>query len=215
MCNASNHPKHCRCGWGPPRDGGAWRPGSAPLGAIYSQGYATFVIPNATCRYCSAAVFFYQSPNGGRLFFDELGPPWPKHYCNFSAHLDLPIPEDMRIRPPIVALERATYPWEKDRWKPLLKSELLPDIESRHCYKLSGLVEADAIDLFAAQEAKTIQLFIRTSSISQDMMFFIRDRVRGEYELSGIRVDISEEAEAINYVGYTSRDVAVAQSISK
>ncbi|MSR16135.1 MAG: hypothetical protein EXR86_16635 [Gammaproteobacteria bacterium] len=76
-------------------------------------------------------------------------------------------------------------------------------------------MEADAIDLFAAQEAKTIQLFIRTSSISQDMMFFIRDRVRGEYELSGIRVDISEEAEAINYVGYTSRDVAVAQSISK
>jgi hypothetical protein len=26
-------------------------------------------------------VYFYQSPYGGRVFFDELGPPWPKHPC--------------------------------------------------------------------------------------------------------------------------------------
>jgi hypothetical protein len=26
-------------------------------------------------------VFFYQSPYGGRVFFDSLGPPWPKHPC--------------------------------------------------------------------------------------------------------------------------------------
>ena len=43
--------------------------------------YETFTIPNATCPVCKAKVFFYQSPHGGRVFFDELGPPWPKHFC--------------------------------------------------------------------------------------------------------------------------------------
>jgi hypothetical protein len=26
-------------------------------------------------------VYFYRSPSGGRVFFDDLGPPWPKHPC--------------------------------------------------------------------------------------------------------------------------------------
>lgn len=30
-------------------------------------------------------MFFYQSPSGGRVFFDELGPPWPKHGCTDNA----------------------------------------------------------------------------------------------------------------------------------
>src|SRR5688572_18159931 len=41
--------------------------------------FASFVNPNARCPVCDAPVFFYQSPYGGRVFFDELGPPWPKH----------------------------------------------------------------------------------------------------------------------------------------
>ena len=43
--------------------------------------YPTYTIPNARCPVCGAEVFFYQSPFGGRVFFDELGPPWPKHPC--------------------------------------------------------------------------------------------------------------------------------------
>jgi hypothetical protein len=26
-------------------------------------------------------VYYYESPYGGRVFFDSLGPPWPKHPC--------------------------------------------------------------------------------------------------------------------------------------
>jgi len=43
--------------------------------------YPSYVNPNAHCPVCGAEVFFYQSPYGGRVFFDELGPPWPKHPC--------------------------------------------------------------------------------------------------------------------------------------
>jgi hypothetical protein len=43
--------------------------------------YLSYVNPNAHCPVCGADVYFYQSPYGGRVFFDELGPPWPKHPC--------------------------------------------------------------------------------------------------------------------------------------
>jgi hypothetical protein len=37
--------------------------------------------PNARCPVCDAPVFFYQNEHGSRVYFDELGPPWPKHPC--------------------------------------------------------------------------------------------------------------------------------------
>jgi hypothetical protein len=47
--------------------------------------YPSYVNPNARCPVCGASVYFYQSPFGGRVFFDELGPPWPKHPCTDSS----------------------------------------------------------------------------------------------------------------------------------
>lgn len=47
-----------------------------------ARGYtSTFVNPNANCPVCGAEVFFYQNQHGSRVYFDELGPPWPKHPC--------------------------------------------------------------------------------------------------------------------------------------
>src|SRR6266705_4741986 len=46
--------------------------------------YPSYVNPNTHCPVCGAEVYFYQSPSGGRVFFDELGPPWPKHPCTSS-----------------------------------------------------------------------------------------------------------------------------------
>ncbi len=42
---------------------------------------ARLVWPNADCPVCGTPVFFYQNAAGSRVFFDELGPPWPKHPC--------------------------------------------------------------------------------------------------------------------------------------
>jgi hypothetical protein len=44
-----------------------------------------FVNPNAECPFCGEPVFFYQNVFGSRVFFDELGPPWPKHPCLDNA----------------------------------------------------------------------------------------------------------------------------------
>lgn len=39
------------------------------------------VIPNYKCPKCGREVFFYQNEHGSKVFFDELGWPWPKHGC--------------------------------------------------------------------------------------------------------------------------------------
>lgn len=71
-----------------------------------SSGYTT---PNAMCPVCGATVFYYEHPNGARVFFDELGPPWPKHPCT-SVHSSLSISQPRKI---------AEKPdWELKKWQP-------------------------------------------------------------------------------------------------
>jgi hypothetical protein len=47
------------------------------------------VIPNAQCPVCGEKVFFYQNDHGSKVWFDELGPPWPKHPCFEENHEEL------------------------------------------------------------------------------------------------------------------------------
>lgn len=81
-CNAWNHAWDCDCGWGGDTGGGGgWRHADGLRWRGTSVSHDCYVNPNARCPVCGADVFFYQSPYGGRVFFDELGPPWPKHPC--------------------------------------------------------------------------------------------------------------------------------------
>ena len=54
---------------------------------------ANFTTPNAACPVCGARVFFYQNEHGSRVYFDSLGPPWPKHPC--TDHPRRAIPREM------------------------------------------------------------------------------------------------------------------------
>ncbi len=52
------------------------------------KGYKTiqsFTSPNYECKNCGRKVFYYEHPNGAKVLFDSLGPPWPKHPCYVSA----------------------------------------------------------------------------------------------------------------------------------
>lgn len=60
-----------------------------------------FVNPNAKCPVCSKPVFFYVNSFGSRVYFDDIGHPWPKHPCT-----NMPV---MR--------KRAAH----DNWKPITK----------------------------------------------------------------------------------------------
>ena len=102
-CNAYNHPASCDCGWG-----GVWY-GNAPYGGgarafrcddeqdtsspravsihrlVEVGSPRSLTIPNAKCPECGCRVFFYQNEYGSRVFFDDLGPPWPKHPCTDNS----------------------------------------------------------------------------------------------------------------------------------
>src|SRR5690348_15938283 len=41
----------------------------------------SYLDPNASCPVCGARVYFYRSPHNGRVFFDYVGWPRPKHPC--------------------------------------------------------------------------------------------------------------------------------------
>jgi hypothetical protein len=79
MCNAWNHPADCDCGFGGDTDGGGWGWYSPPT--VYSWEYRDddFCLPTS-CPICGASVYFVRH-NGGSVWFDDLGPPWPKHVC--------------------------------------------------------------------------------------------------------------------------------------
>lgn len=63
---------------------GGWCRGSRETKSIETSPFrsvSSYLVPNATCPVCGESVFFYQSASGGRVFFDDVGWPWPKHPC--------------------------------------------------------------------------------------------------------------------------------------
>jgi hypothetical protein len=47
----------------------------------YRGSWDSFTHPTK-CRDCGGRCYFYQNQNGSKVFFDSLGPPWPKHFCH-------------------------------------------------------------------------------------------------------------------------------------
>ena len=91
-----NHYPGCTCGWccgGGGWGGGGWAtlpsyvaPASPPapsrpeVGTTTKWGNGEDCCWRTTCPRCGAPVFFVRH-NGGSVWFDSLGPPWPKHQC--------------------------------------------------------------------------------------------------------------------------------------
>ena len=117
-----NHHPWCTCGWCT----GGWGKGITSshknrlyiplykwdysyIHRIYS--YKSFLNPNARCPVCYERVFFYQSPYGGKVFFDELGPPWKKHPCTTKDKAPIK-PYDIDVH------STKTPSWQRYEWIP-------------------------------------------------------------------------------------------------
>lgn len=126
-CNAWNHSKNCDCGWGGDtgygwqNHGSSARAPSAPPPRPVIRLSTT--IPNARCPVCGDVVFFYASPFGGRVFFDELGPPWPKHPCTDNPR------KSVSLRSPLELKRQPTrdWQWNRDGWIRLTALEIRLD----------------------------------------------------------------------------------------
>lgn len=89
MCNAWNHSPGCNCGWG---GGGGWSSNSwAGMGnggyvsSVYNA-ESSYTLDSSdfcretSCPRCGSSVYFIRH-NGGSVWVDHLGWPWPKHSC--------------------------------------------------------------------------------------------------------------------------------------
>ena len=182
-CNAHNHRPGCDCGWG---------------GVFYGLGLGTsksywhkaesYTVPNARCPRCAALVYFYRSPHGGSVYFDDLGPPWPKHPCTDSGEQF--ISSGRPISRPIAPV------WFTDGWHPM------------HCQSIGKLQgEGEITVLLVGEGDAGKQLFAQSPSamISFDspMLWRRKGDEKGCYEISTldlsgnifreIRIDVYSE----------------------
>jgi hypothetical protein len=79
-----NHYPDCTCGWCSGGGGGGYQatvvPAPLPTAGTRSTWDSGDFCRPSSCPICGADVFFVRH-NGGSVWFDELGPPWPKHAC--------------------------------------------------------------------------------------------------------------------------------------
>jgi hypothetical protein len=132
MCNAYNHSFACDCGFDGDTGGGVgrwWHHESfvATLAPV-SGGWAkdsrgtveSYVNPNAHCPVCGASVYFYRSPYDGRVFFDDLGWPWPKHRCTDNSREPRRATRDSVVQ----TIPRPEPSWRLESWHPLMSSRV-------------------------------------------------------------------------------------------
>ena len=170
-CNAWNHPPNCNCGWG-----GVWygsnngsdswlfnKQGQVRLlgtqrgtSERLAGGYTN---PNAVCPVCSEKVFYYESPYGGRVFFDELGPPWPKHSCTSNE-------ESTSVS--------SVKPWHLDDWEPLVSVQINSYNSKDKClYSIQGVRGSSKIQLYFRATQPTFADIVRYKKTPQMGVFIL------------------------------------------
>lgn len=205
MCNSYNHSYDCTCGFGgyghkgsSSGRGSGSSSGSLSSGNGWPQGprvtydfssFESYINPNARCPVCRAPVFFYQSPHGGRVFFDELGPPWPKHPCTDNNHNSARVPASGGGAETLPGFRRVAgvpsdgvhasnhYAWQRYGWSPFLTE---PVIHSSNWVRLNGVV---------ATTGKRLVLYAHRSQITLFSAPMLVRLVTGRYVLSSFRYD--------------------------
>ncbi|NJO33216.1 MAG: hypothetical protein HC869_08765 [Rhodospirillales bacterium] len=121
-------------------------------------------------------MFFYQSPNGGRVFFDELGPPWQKHPCTDSRSIPKAIA-------PAVFPERAnsdrSYRWQRDGWKPFFV--LSVSRVDKSILRTNGSLEGKPLAVFYYND---INRFDGSPHITNVSIVYLKKEDEDRYELS-------------------------------
>ena len=173
-CNAWNHSLNCTCGWG--GDGHLGRRtqftnlvNSKITFRTYGDLLYGFTNPNAKCPVCGSPVYFYASPYGGRVFFDELGPPWPKHPCTDHGRPVLLLPSKTSL--PALSLED----FKNKEWRPFLCQDISPAKGDPKISVLTGLIN---------DQKKT--LFVIIEGLSDGAPFLIKFNEDGEIWLSTV-----------------------------
>lgn len=211
-CNAWNHPPNCSCGWGgvwygSNNGGDGWlfnkRNKKRSLGYqkatsdTLSGGYTD---PNAFCPVCGVAVYFYESPYGGRIFFDELGPPWPKHPCTYHGALKY---------------ESKGVSWHKDGWNSL-SAVFVELIQSdKKIYSIKGRSDGTSYQFYFLSQKPVIADIVRYKNTDQPGAFLLSvlfyDPPTNSWNTVDIRASTSKEATLNEGVFASFKQTSISQ----
>jgi hypothetical protein len=193
-CNAWNHSPHCTCGWGGVGYEVNYRSGDSS--SWYWQNSDSYTSPNARCPTCNAQVFFYRSPFGGRVYFDELGPPWPKHPCTDSNYAALPARH--KLFPAVVAGYKSTQEIRREPgWRPMICEEI------RTNTSCAQVVEIKVNE--GAGGKGWVYAVVDRSLLDYRTPFLARMAEDGSIEISTLDIKIEVPTE-IRFKGYLSAD---------
>lgn len=165
-CNAYNHRPGCDCGWG-----GVFYPLGLLTGVSYWGRNESYTNPNAHCPRCGALVFFYRSPEGGSVYFDDLGPPWPKHPCMDTGERSLSAKRAKQVS--------STPSWLAGGWHPLPCDGIEIFKSDARLIAVSVSMGEDRMHLYAKRQAATIKPH-------SPMLWKRKDGLRGHYEISTV-----------------------------
>lgn len=66
-----------------------------------------YINSNATCPYCGASIYYFENHLGSKVWFDDLGPSWPKHECFYSENMSHEkVLENYRLCIPLLVKKR-------------------------------------------------------------------------------------------------------------
>lgn len=212
MCNAWNHPPGCTCGWGGyghlgKRTAVPYTQRSSADVFLYvpriTSTYESYVNPNARCPVCGEGVWFYQSPNGGRVFFSEFGYPWPKHPCTDSRSTPKPITDYVRSSQPS---GKVVYHWQRSGWRPFFISRV--ERFDVTLIRISGQLEGACLALYAKSLLVRGLPGYEVRSISPSCLAQAKRVEVGKYKFSVI----TEEGYSDTFFLYDSQDKAMVDS---
>lgn len=181
VCNAWNHSDGCTCGFGGEghlgRRSTSVPPPQPPSTAPRYRSFVSFTIPNARCPVCRALVFFYQSLDGGRVFFDDLGPPWPKHPCTDRTRTSprSAAYEPFEVVPLVTHTMKQSPAWAKAGWVPFVCDPNGVSVVSPP--NPHGSIRGQ-------MGSQHMTLHVSTSSLPKDGLFHVRRKEIGCYEVS-------------------------------
>lgn len=160
-----------------------------------------WVNPNAHCPVCGCAVYFYESPYGGSVYFDELGPPWSKHACT-----DRPVVGTSGVNSSPTPAVR----WDQDGWQPLVNFTTAL-IGGRHLYQIRGYAESHErtfqFRLNASTEIEMVR-FKEGPGVTVELSMLVRDSASKEWLIcegvgkSGSNFPPEKELLVVNRIPY-------------
>lgn len=193
-CNAWNHSADCACGWGGVFYGAGYRDGADD--SWHWQRSDSYTTPNARCPRCLVHVYFYRSPYGGSVYFDDLGPPWPKHPCMDSGRAA--VATSPSRFPAVTAGSRpAASPRRESGWRPMICDEV-------HRHPRSDQVVVLKVQS-AAGGGSTLYAVFDRRLLDHRTPFLARHQQDGSVEVSTLNTQVQVPGE-VRFTAYPSLD---------